>query len=203
MEHTLKGNAKIASQKKGFFTIHDLAVIGVMAAIIFVATYFIKIPIQTPTGPSMIKIGNIFCLLAGMLFGGVRGGLAAGIGSMFYDLLDPRFITSAPFTLVFFFIMAFVCGLISNGFSHKGEKPLYNVIGAIVGALSYVVLYVSKSIIVLIMAGSEFAPAFIATIPKMMTSLLNAGIAIVFAIILAPVVKKALKISGLYSKLLK
>ena len=196
-------NSLKSTNTKSLFTIYDLAIIGVMAAIIFVATYFIKIPIQTPTGPSMIKIGNIFCLLAGMLFGGVRGGLAAGIGSMFYDLLDPLFISSAPFTLISFFAMAFVCGTISNGFSRKGEKTIYNIIGAIVGALSYVVLYVLKSTIALVILGSQFAPAFISTIPKMLTSLVNAGIAVIFAIILFPMVKKALKVSGFHRKLLK
>ena len=54
---------------------------AVMAAMIFVATYFLKIPISTPAGPTMLKVSNILILLAGILFGGVYGGLAAGIGS--------------------------------------------------------------------------------------------------------------------------
>ncbi len=66
------------SSKK--FSVSDLVVVGLMAAIIFVTTSFIKIQIPTPTGPTMLKVANIICLLAGMLFGGVRGGLAAGIG---------------------------------------------------------------------------------------------------------------------------
>ena len=37
-------------------------------------------------------------------------GLAAGIGSALYDVLDPVYITSAPFTFVFKFLMAWVAG---------------------------------------------------------------------------------------------
>ncbi len=90
------------------FTIRDIAEIGVLAALVFVATAFIKIgPIPTPAGPTMIKSGNIICLLGALLFGKTKGGLAAGIGSMLYDLTDPlsrprrrlRFCFSSPWHL--------------------------------------------------------------------------------------------------------
>ena len=81
-----------------------------MAAVIFVLTMFVRIEIPTPTGYTNLKIANGFCLAAGMLFGGVYGGLAAGVGSMLFDVMDPKYITSAPFTFAFFFLMAFVCG---------------------------------------------------------------------------------------------
>ncbi|MEG1027997.1 MAG: ECF transporter S component, partial [Oscillospiraceae bacterium] len=70
-------------QKK--FSLQDVVLVGVMAAIVFVLTYFIKIDIPTPVGPTMLKVANGFCLLAGILLGGLKGGLAAGLGSMLYD----------------------------------------------------------------------------------------------------------------------
>jgi len=57
------------------FGLYDIVVIGLMAAVCFVTTYFLRIEIPTPAGPTNIKIGNVFCLLAGLLFGGWRGGL--------------------------------------------------------------------------------------------------------------------------------
>ena len=33
--------------------------------------------------------------LSGLLFGGISGGLASGIGGALYDLTDPLYITSA------------------------------------------------------------------------------------------------------------
>ncbi len=183
------------------FSVYDMAIVGVMAAICFVTTYFIKIEIPTPAGVTMLKIGNVFCLLSGILFGGLRGGLSAGIGSMMFDLLDPKYIASAPFTLVFFFIMGFVCGTIAFLNNKKGSSTKLNIIAGIVGSLSYIVLHISKSIIVLMLAGSGFIPALIACVPKILTSLINAGIAVTIACLLAPVLRTALKRAGFYNKL--
>ena len=81
----------MTQQKK--FSTYDLVIVGVMAALVFAATFFLKIgPIPTPVGPTQIKLANALCLLAGMLFGGVRGGLAAGIGSALFDLSNPAFV---------------------------------------------------------------------------------------------------------------
>lgn len=109
----------MSDQNSKKFSVYDLVIVGVMAAIIFVLTYFIKIKIPTPAGETMLKVANAFCLLAGILFGGLRGGLAAGIGSMFYDLLDPTYITSAPTTFLKFFLMALFCGLVAKAMRKK------------------------------------------------------------------------------------
>jgi uncharacterized membrane protein len=99
----------MANQKK--ITVYDIVLIGLMAALVFVGTY-LHIDIPMPIGKTMIHFGNIFCLLAGMLLGGVRGGLAAGIGSMFYDIMDPAYISECWITFINKFMMAFVCGVI-------------------------------------------------------------------------------------------
>lgn len=202
--------------KQTKFSVYDMAIVGVMAAIIFVITYFIKIPITLPNGDqSMIKAANAFCLLAGILFGGLRGGLAAGIGSMLFDLLDPIYITSAPYTLVFFFTMAFVCGLITNLKRNEDGslKITYVVLGSVAGALSYYVLNIGKSIIMKTVEAVGFADIFTATgnqafqaavvanVPKMITSSINVVIAIVVACIFAPLLKTALRKAGLYKKI--
>jgi len=174
--------------------------VAVMAAMVFVTTYFLKIPIMTPAGPTMIKVANIVCLLSGLLFGGVVGGLAAGLGSMLFDLLDPMFVSSAPFTLVFFFIMGFLCGTISHMRGHKGDSFKLNLLGAAVGAVSYYVLNIGKSIILLMLAGSAFWPAFVANSTKMITSGINAAIAVAGAVALAIPINRAMKNSGFLDK---
>ncbi|MEG0570480.1 MAG: ECF transporter S component [Oscillospiraceae bacterium] len=187
-------------KKKPIFTLRDIVIVAVMAAVCFAVTYFLRIEIPTPTGPTNLKLGNIFCLLAGLLFGGVRGGLSAGIGSMLFDLLNPVYISSAPFTFVFFFTMAFVCGIISHMNKKDGDNMVYNIIGAASGAVSYVVLYISKSVIVLMVAGSAFIPAIISVVPKLVASSINAVIAIVCSVLIVPGIKKALKKSKIYVK---
>ncbi len=176
------------------FTVRDLAEIGVLAALVFVATYFLKIgPIPTPAGPTQIKMGNAVCLLGAMLFGKTKGGLAAGIGSCLYDLTDPAFISSAPFTFAFFFAMAYICGLVSN----MKDSTKQNVIGGICGAGSYIILHIGKSFIELLLQGSEAAAALVACSTKLLTSGVNAIIAIIISAVLAPIFKKALKRANL------
>lgn len=200
------------SSKKPLFTVYDMTAIGVMAAIVFVLTYFVRIPIPTPAGETNLKIANAFCLLAGILFGGTRGGLAAGFGSMLFDLLNPKYIASAPFTLINFFIMAFVCGIIAN---RKG-KPLAlpRIIGgSAAGAFSYVALYIGKSVLertlettgftslLFSATGAEaFNAAVVSCVPKMITSSINAVIAIIIASLIAPALKAALTRIGFYQK---
>ncbi len=167
--------------------------VGVMAAMIFVTTYFLKIPISTPAGQTMLKVSNILVLLAGLLLGGVYGGMAGGLGNCLYDLLDPVYITGAPLTFVRFFIMAFVCGTISNSGDSKGTSLRKNILGTICGALTYWTLYIGESIIKLMISGSEFAPAVTAVIPKMVTSGINQTVAVIGALVLVVPLNAALK----------
>ena len=62
--------------KKKAFSLYDIVMIGLMAAVVFVVTMFLSIRIPTPTGTTMIKLANAFVLLCGLLLGPVRGGLS-------------------------------------------------------------------------------------------------------------------------------
>ena len=62
-------------------TLYDIVAVGLLAAFVFIATFFFKIKIPTPGGSTMVKLGNGICLLAGTLLGGWRGGLAAGMAA--------------------------------------------------------------------------------------------------------------------------
>ncbi len=181
--------------------LYGIVFCALMAAIVFVTTYFIKIDIPTPAGMTMIKVGNGMCLLAGLLFGGVYGGLAAGIGSMLFDLLDPRYAASAPFTLVFFFIMGAICGFISHAGGAKGQKTGRNIVAALCGAVTYWFLNIGKSIIVLIVAGSAPGPAIAANTAKMVTSGINVVIGVAIAVLLAIPVGSALRKAGIMDKI--
>ncbi len=171
----------------------NYVLVGVMAAMIFVTTFFLKIPISTPAGQTMLKVSNILILLAGMLFGGIYGGLASGLGSGLYDLLDPVYISSAPLTFIRFFIMSFICGAISNSGNSKGTSVKKNLLGAICGAATYWLLYIFESVIKLVIGGSTFQAALIASAPKMVTSGINQLVAIVGSMVLIVPLNMALK----------
>lgn len=57
---------------------------GIMIALVFLATYVIKIP--TPFTNGYIHLGDAFVFLSGLILGPVYGALAAGIGSALSDL---------------------------------------------------------------------------------------------------------------------
>ena len=66
-------------EKKTFFTVRNLALIGVLAAIVFVLTKFISIPIPRPLGKTALSVFNAMFVLSDLLFGPAVGGLAARI----------------------------------------------------------------------------------------------------------------------------
>jgi hypothetical protein len=86
--------------------------------------------------------------------------------------------------------MAFVCGAVS----HTGEPSRKRDLTACaVGAGTYLVLHLGKSLITLLLEGSGLAAALAACGLKFVTSGLNAAIAVFGAWLLAPVFRKALK----------
>lgn len=189
------------NRKQKKVTVFQLAVTGMMAAMVFAATYLhIDIPMVLGN-KSMIHLGNVMCLLSGLLLGPVYGGFAAGIGSFFFDLLDPVFIATSPLTFLFKFMMAFVCGAIVY-WGRRGKITVTrSIIGAVSGALTYVILYLAKSFVELWILGSAPSAAFIAIVPKMGTSSINAVIAVVVAVPLSFAVRRALKATHLANKL--
>ena len=66
--------------KKKAFSLYDIVMIGLMAAVVFVVTMFLSIRIPTPTGTTMIKLANAFVLLCGLLCG--LGGAYLSIGDI-------------------------------------------------------------------------------------------------------------------------
>ena len=191
--------AKLNRKKR--ITIYQLAFTALMAALVFVSTQFnIKIPLGMGV-TSMISFGNIFCILSGLLLGPIYGGLAAGIGSFFFDLLDPVFITSAPFTLVFKFIMAFVCGKIAYSGGHAADSQKRTLIASIAGLLSYIVLHLGKTFIANALLGSEFIPNITTVGYSALPSVINAVIATIVAVPLAAALRLALKKAHFLDKL--
>ena len=172
--------------------------VGMMAALVFVGNYLqFKIPVAIGD-VTRVHLGNSMCLLAGLLFGPLAGGLASGIGAALYDLLDPVYIASAPFTFAFKFAMGFLAGWIARGaLACTGKNRMFRLIsGALAGQLAYIVLYLAKSYIELRLLGNPAATAFIGILPKVATSSINALAAIVISVPLSIALYQALRRTG-------
>jgi len=80
-EITYKKTGESTMKQRGTFSIQRLALVGMMAAMVFALTY-VGIDIPTGLGKTKIHFGNIMCLLSAFLLGPVGGGLAAGVGAL-------------------------------------------------------------------------------------------------------------------------
>lgn len=192
----------MSGPEKPKYTIRLIAMIGIMAALTFAAT-LIQIPIPTPIDKTRLHPGNVLCLLSGFLLGPVPGGLAAGIGSMFFDLTDPVFIPYAPFTFAFKFLMAFVCGKIAfrKQGRYRGHMG-HSFLAAACGAFVYVVLYLAQTFLYdIFFLRTEWQTALIDIATKAISSGFNAILAFLAAVPLAFAVEKGLRKTGLYSEL--
>lgn len=184
------------NQKK-YFTPRRMAVIAMVAALVFVFTY-IGIDIPSPLGKTKVHMGNVMCLLGGLLFGGLPGGLAAGIGSGLFDLMDPAWAPEFWITAINKFVMAFVAGSVAEKLKHHSKLHLWA--GGVAGAVAYSTLYVLKNIISgHFIKGFAWNIAILETVTtKLPVTLINAFIAVVCAVMLYVVLYPALKRAGLF-----
>ena len=177
---------------------------GVMAAIICVITTF-----RIPLGQSKVHFANSMCLLSGLLLGPVWGGTAAGLGSAIYDVVLGGYgFFDALITFISKFAMAWVTGILYKAWVlKKGKKDwkqelLPLVIACVLGALTYVALYMLKTW--LFKTYVEPVPA--ETLPtvmvgKLIPSLINAAFAVVTAPIFFHAVRPALRAAGILKQL--
>ena len=101
----------VAALTRTQFTVQKISIVGIMAALSFVAYEFFRIPFA---GGSSFHLGNTFTALTAMLLDGVSGGLAGAIGLALADVIagDPGY----AFTT---FILKFIIGLVCGATAHK------------------------------------------------------------------------------------
>ena len=181
-------------EKKTFFTVRNLALIGVLAAIVFVLTKFISIPIPSPLGKTALSVGNAMCVLSALLFGPAVGGLAAGIGTALVDLTDPAWAPEFWITFINKFLMAFIAGVIMHKV-HVGSERVRVWVASLCGALTYCVLYVAKNILEgALVRGFTWEVAIMETLTvKLPVTLVNAVIAVVCAALLYLALRQPLR----------
>ena len=174
-------------------TTKKLVYVALFTALVYIFSRFFQIPVVTPFGQTRFHLGNVFCLLAGILMGPGFGGLAAGLGSALFDLFNPVYFTSAPITFVTKFALAFVAGAI-----YKKRRELVDkkrlAFATIFGQLTYVFLYLLKTYITnKFVMGFTNEAVMAELIPKAGVSLFNALISVIIAFILAMPLLKSVK----------
>ena len=185
---------KPTTRLKKYFTVRNIALTGILAAIIYVLTKFISIPIPSPLGKTALSVGNAMCILSALLFGPLTGGLAAGIGNALVDLSDPAWAPEFWITFINKFLMAYVAGIVMHKLK-PGAKELRVWLAGLLGSLTYCLLYVTKNILSgVLIKGFTWDVAILETLTvKLPVTLVNAIIAMVCAGVLYFVLKQPLR----------
>lgn len=174
-------------------TTKKLTYLALFSALVYIATRFFQIQIPTPFGNTMFHLGNVFCVLAGLILGPIYGGLAAGIGSGLYDLFDPIYFTSTPITFITKFAMAYVAGKVY--YKNRNYDKKHIAISAIAGQLTYTFLYLLKTFITnYFILGFTMEATLGELSIKAGVSLTNAVISIIFSSLLAIPLLKNIKL---------
>lgn len=121
----------MSSGKKCKISVQTLAMGGLMAALVCVATSFFKLPVPVTQG--YIHLGDAFVLVSAAILGPV-GVVAAALGSMLADLLGGYF----QYLLPTFVIKGLVALVAFVGL--KGNKPFW---------LEWIVLVAAEAVMVL------------------------------------------------------
>lgn len=99
------------------FTVMDITVIGLMAALAYVSYVYLKIPVTVAGSTSSIHIGNMFASLTALLLDGVCGGLAGAIGLTIADI-----VAGTPHYAITTFILKYIIGITCGAVAHRVFK---------------------------------------------------------------------------------
>lgn len=135
-------------------SVKNLALNGLMIALVFLATYFTRIPTPLPGG--YFNLGDAVIMLAAVILGPIGGLIAGGIGSCFADIAAGALIF-APITLVAKGIEGLAVGLIAISYN-RAKKEGSQVPDKIANLKLIAALVVGAIIMV---AGYFFGEAFI------------------------------------------
>ena len=173
--------------------IKTLVVAALMTAFTCVATMSIRIP--TPT-LGYIHPGDCLVLLCGVILGPIAGSLAAGIGSMFADILSGYVIYGIP-TLIIKGVTACIASLIFRRLKqmHKTRQTYIFIAAGIPAEINMVFGYfINKIIQVMFLAGAFNREIFATGVARAVTGIFSnciQGIAgIVLGVLLLPILSQ-------------
>lgn len=184
-------------ENKKKITTKQIVLVGLLAAMTCVGSG-LRIKVPEVVGTSAFHLGNILCALSGVLLGPWLGGLAAGLGSAVYDMLDPMYISECWLT----FLMKGAYGVLTGLVIRSGKNEWgYGkaVLATVTGAVGYAILYLVKTFFYsgMLIYGLTAEAAWATVIAKLPATTFNAVVAIVATPLLAIALRKALAKSRL------
>ena len=181
-------------EKTSKLTTKKIVLTALMAALTVAGSAIrITMPLEI-AGTTAFHLGNIMCALSGLLLGPWLGGLAAGLGSAIYDIMNPLYISECWITFLTKGAYGLVAGLIAWG-GKKNWGYTKALLATLAGAVTYAALYLAKSYFYsgLLIKGLDPHAALLTILAKIPATTFNAVVAIIFAPILGTAILRALK----------
>ena len=189
-----------AVPKKKTTDVRTLSMAALFAALCYIGFTYCKIDIPVGMEKTAFHLGNVFCVLAALFFGGLWGGMAGAVGMTIADLTT-AYVTSAPKTFLLKLCIGLIAGLVAHKIFHisKDEErkvplPVATVISCAAGMAFNVVAdpvvgYFYKTYVLGVPQDASKILAKIAA----MTTTVNAVIAVIAATVFYLALRPALK----------
>jgi len=113
----------------------DIAITGICAALIFVVTFLIKIPVPVTATGAYINLGDTIIYIVAFLINPVFAMLAAAIGSALADILLGAGVYIIP-TFIIKGLMGLLCAMINKNNSFK-RYLIACVVGGVIMVVGY------------------------------------------------------------------
>ena len=183
-------------QKKGLAL--QLSITALMAALVFWGSQ-LQVQIPSIVGFSRFHLGNIMCALSGLLLGPGWGGLAAGLGSMMFDCMNPAYVAEAPITFLTKGMYGLVAGLVFVYLFRRHSNYITEAVSTGVAAITYIAIYLLKNFFYnsILLEGLVPDAAWVAMLEKVPSALFNGTVAVLFAPILGVAINRAMKAAHL------
>lgn len=165
---------------------------GLMIALVFLGTYFTKVPIPSTQG--YFNLGDTVILVTAILLGRKSGLLAGALGSFLADIVGGYFIF-APLTFVVKGLEGFIAGTIASSAGTKKPGEARKIMSVAAGVLIMVAGYFIGEAYILTLFDKTFGYAVAVT--ELPLNLLQGGISAVVGYLLAAVLCKMIAARGM------
>lgn len=153
----------------------DITKIAIMATLVFISTFLIKIPSLN----GYTHIGDSMVIISALILGKKKGALAAGLGAALCDLLSGYMQYIIP-TFLIKAIMVLIIAIIAENLINKTKFAW--ILGAIIGCTFQVVGYCLVETILYGFAGA------LASVPA---NIIQSIVGIALAVVLSTVLEKS------------
>ena len=158
----------------------EIAISGLLIAMVFIATMFINIRLPISINGGLIHFGTVMLFIVSIVFGKKKGAIAGAFGMGLFDILS-GWALWAPFTFVIRGVMGFLIGSISDHNGKDGSSFLFNLLAIVVSGIWMIAgYYVTEGILY----GNWIAP--LTSIPGNLAQLILG----LLSLIIVPTLKK-------------